>query len=184
MRPHLPRSKVALGRYCVNCCAITSLPASLGSHQLATCPSQSFPQSRLSKRAFQSSAIRVYTDNSPVKLPPKLKSKSPVSCNEQLSQWEAKYFQLIPLSKMQRRSSFLETIERMGGGYREFDKSLSKTSQLLELTETSLKGRNRFNQENRKVGHCTPEQRQHDLRQYTSQRYACMRASADNRKML
>lgn len=142
MRPHLPRSKVALGQYCVNCCAITSLPSSLGSHLLARCPSESFTKSRQSKRAFQSSAIRLYTNNSPLKLPPKLKSKSPVVCDQQLSQWEAKYFQLIPSSNMQRRSSCLETFERMGSRYREFDKSLSKTSQLLEFTETSLKGRN------------------------------------------
>jgi hypothetical protein len=95
--------------------------------------------------------------------------------------------QVLPspaLADEQCGSSCLETLERMGIRHGKSDKSLSETGQLLEFTESSLKGRDRVYQEDRKVGHSKQEQRQHDLRQYAIPRYTLIRASAERRTML
>jgi hypothetical protein len=90
MRPSFPRSKFPLAQYCANCRSLASFSPSSLNRQLAACLSRSLPQPRPFPRSFHSSAHKLYAVSATSKLPSKIKAKSPVLDDQQLSQWEAK----------------------------------------------------------------------------------------------
>jgi hypothetical protein len=89
MRPSFPRSKLPLSQYCANCRTL-SFSLSSSNRQLVACLSRSLPQPRPFPRSFHSSAHKLYAASATSKLPSKIKAKSPVLDDQQLSQWEAK----------------------------------------------------------------------------------------------